>query len=76
MTLCRIITLYSADIDECEDGFDICHQSRAVCTNTIGSYVCTCNEGYTGDGISCAGKSAQFHNIVQCYIVSLKLNTS
>ena len=33
----------STDVDECSEGTDICNQ---VCTNTIGSYKCSCNVGY------------------------------
>ena len=29
---------------------------NAICTNTEGSYVCTCHPGYIGNGLSCAGK--------------------
>ena len=53
------MSLYSADIDECEAGTDMCHQSRADCTNTIGSYNCICKVGYIGDGINCTGKSSE-----------------
>ena len=27
----------------------------ATCTNKIGSYSCTCNEDFTGDGKNCSG---------------------
>ena len=43
-----------ADIDECETGSDNCHEN-AQCTNTEGSFTCSCNPGYTGDGIECSG---------------------
>ena len=33
----------------------MCHQ-EATCTNTDGSYICTCNGGYAGDGLECSGK--------------------
>ncbi|XP_014676658.1 PREDICTED: uncharacterized protein LOC106816548 [Priapulus caudatus] len=34
------------DIDECENEiFNRCHE-MAVCVNTVGSYSCTCDEGY------------------------------
>ena len=42
------------DIPECERGLDDC-DTNATCTNTFGSYVCTCNTGFTGDGVTCTG---------------------
>ena len=42
------------DIDECMD--TICH-TNGTCSNTIGSYSCACNSGYTGDGKDCTGLS-------------------
>ncbi|XP_035691365.1 signal peptide, CUB and EGF-like domain-containing protein 3 [Branchiostoma floridae] len=41
-----------SDIDECATGVHSCHQ-HAACTNTVGSYRCTCDSGYTGDGRTC-----------------------
>ena len=38
------------DFDECEK--EPCDQN-ANCTNNVGSFSCTCNFGYDGDGISC-----------------------
>ncbi|XP_015776321.1 PREDICTED: adhesion G protein-coupled receptor E1-like [Acropora digitifera] len=40
------------DIDECTASLPVCHVS-AQCTNTIGSYRCTCDPGYTGNGKAC-----------------------
>ena len=37
------------DVDECDQGLDNCN-SDATCTNTVGGYNCTCNDGYIGDG--------------------------
>jgi len=39
------------DADECLDGSDNCHPSLATCSNLPGSFECTCNAGYTGNGI-------------------------
>ena len=44
-----------ADINECLEGTHIC-DSNAACDNDDGSYDCSCNTGYTGDGFSCSGQ--------------------
>ena len=49
----------NADIDECAMDTDNCAEI-ATCMNTPGSFSCTCNEGYTGDGTSCVGKHVPF----------------
>lgn len=41
-----------AEVNECERHPLPCHQS-AYCTNTVGSYDCTCLDGYAGDGTEC-----------------------
>ena len=33
-----------SDVNECEDGSTVC---QGNCTNTIGSYTCSCSEGYS-----------------------------
>ena len=43
------------DIDECEWGLHDCHRN-AECINTIGSYRCSCLNGYDGNGKQCEGK--------------------
>lgn len=43
------------DIDECVTGRQNCH-ADANCTNTKGSYYCTCHTGYSGDGVTCQGR--------------------
>ena len=44
------------DINECEDPGDnpTCHE-HAKCIDTEGSYECTCNTGFSGDGFNCSG---------------------
>ena len=54
--------LMLVDINECVSGAHDCH-SVASCTNTIGSFSCSCNHPYTGDGKTCrlvAGKYVSF----------------
>ena len=41
-----------SDIDECHSEEQLCSRN-AVCENALGSYTCRCDEGYTGDGITC-----------------------
>ena len=43
------------DTDECALSMDNCDQN-AVCMNTIGAFVCSCNDGFSGDGVTCTGK--------------------
>ncbi|KAJ0442170.1 putative EGF-like domain-containing protein [Helianthus annuus] len=49
------------DINECEDPNNLC---GAVCTNTPGSYTCSCEDGYVGDGLKngcgCAKENSEF----------------
>ena len=55
------ITTFCSDIDECVSGTHEC-DVNAQCINTVGSYNCTCKNGYSGDGRSCSGiKVAQLH---------------
>ena len=51
-TIKIILYQMATDIDECEMGTDICDEN-ANCTDTIGSFSCTCNSGYSGDGVNC-----------------------
>ena len=47
--------LLSPDIDECATGNDSC-DSNGNCTDTDGSYECSCKPGFTGDGFNCTSK--------------------
>ena len=50
-----IICIISTDVDECSTSNGGCDQ---VCTNAIGSFNCSCNEGFSlnADGITCDGE--------------------
>ena len=47
--------MHFIDIDECTAQFDNCHEN-AACNNTFGSFECTCNAGFEGDGVNCTSK--------------------
>ena len=54
MTLKVIMHVFFSDIDECRDGRDSCAHN---CSNTLGSFTCSCGDGYRLglDGYSCNG---------------------
>ena len=51
---CYFILMWVSDINECSSSPFPCHVN-AQCNNTIGSYRCACNLGYTGNGTTCTG---------------------
>ena len=56
---CQIFSSYyngmwTADMNECTSGIHGCNL-HATCHNTQGSYTCSCNRGYTGNGFTCTG---------------------
>ncbi|XP_035685101.1 neurocan core protein-like isoform X7 [Branchiostoma floridae] len=40
------------DVDECAEEADNC-SPQATCSDTPDSFTCTCNPGYTGNGVTC-----------------------
>ena len=42
------------DIDECADRIHPC-DVYAECNNNLGSYNCTCKDGFHGNGTYCSG---------------------
>jgi hypothetical protein len=46
--------LYYLDTNECLP--DSPCRANATCNNTEGSYICTCDSGYSGDGFTCNGR--------------------
>lgn len=47
-------SLLTSDFDECSLEPAPCDEN-ADCTNTAGSYSCTCKQGFTGNGAICEG---------------------
>ena len=50
--------IFLVDIDECSN--NPC-DTNAACKNNDGSYECTCNDGWTGDGDTCSGMFNPVH---------------
>ena len=61
------------DINEC--GANPC-DTNAMCMDTHGSHVCTCNDGYTGNGLACESNACSM-NKTMCshyYIITSDVN--
>ena len=86
-TTCRIIhfvfivTLLLPDINECETINGGCEQ---ICTNAIGSFVCSCGTGYLldGNGFNCTGTlphitgQLYFYTFVNDLLCSMQISMS
>ena len=53
---------FLVDIDECAAGTAGC-DVNALCLNADGSFLCTCNDGYDGNGYICTGTVSVLYNI-------------
>ena len=53
---CFVSVLFftASDIDECATDADTCDMN-ADCSNTNGSFTCSCQSGYSGNGTMCEG---------------------
>ncbi len=61
-----MFAILTTDINECVEAIPAC-ASNTLCSNTQGSYNCTCNSGFSGDGFtSCVGTF--LHQLVYCYL--------
>ena len=52
------------DDDECLKTPPVC-DINANCKNTLGSYLCSCKEGFKGDGKTCQGKIKKKHGTIR-----------
>lgn len=61
------LSVIAKDIEECTTDTDNCH-TEANCTNTKGSFYCTCHHGYSGDGVTCDGVYNSNYDL-NCYMM-------
>ena len=54
MFLLFLFSCLLSDIDECHTGSHDC-DANATCNNTIGSFDCSCLDGFSGNGKKCTG---------------------
>ena len=74
--MCNALIDMILDINECQVSSPC--SSDASCADTPGSFTCTCNTGFIGDGFTCAGELL-FCFIVRCnrynqFVYNLCLN--
>ena len=50
----NVIHFVVSDLDECATGTHDC-DVNAECNKTLGSYNCTCKDGFHGNGTNCTG---------------------
>ena len=59
---------FFSDIDECSVDSSPC-DDNADCTNSDGSYSCTCKQGFSGNGVVCTGGLMFFLNETMFHVV-------
>ena len=58
----KVYFFYFLDVNECDIGIDSCHMN-ATCINTVGSYDCKCDRGFSGDGFNCSSKVLDLNSL-------------
>ena len=78
--LCLVISIFThswlilTDINECELETYPC-SLNANCTDTDGSFNCTCREGFEGDGFNCTGRRLHKHCLLLWWLFNALLQT-
>uniref|UniRef100_A0A0G4HMH3 Uncharacterized protein n=1 Tax=Chromera velia CCMP2878 TaxID=1169474 RepID=A0A0G4HMH3_9ALVE len=69
------VSLAAVDINECATTSDNCH-TGALCSNTMGSFTCSCSDGFSGDGVSCSDIDECTTTADNCHIGASCSNTA
>jgi len=48
--------MFNVDVDECSESSRNNCDSNAECADTVGSFICSCLVGFSGNGTNCSGK--------------------
>ena len=70
--LILIVIFYPVDIDECMGNTWPCH-GNATCDNNIGSFTCTCKDGFMMNGTNCDGQY-YIYNFFMMKVVIINYN--
>ncbi len=49
------VSVTCSDVDECAVGTDNCSDDATCANEPVGSFTCTCDPGFVGDGVTCVG---------------------
>ena len=70
----RVLYFFFIDVDECLANTHDCHED-ALCNNKIGSYNCSCKQGYEGNGFNCSDIDECTTDAHTCHSDALCKNT-
>ena len=62
----NVLHSFFTDNDECVSGVHDCHRF-ASCTNTLGSFNCSCNQSYVGNGTHCWQPSGKYVTLISLH---------
>lgn len=62
-----LFVFFLPDINECEIGAHNC-DPHATCTNTAGSFKCSCAPGWVGNGLKCTGNVLSLYSVLHVHV--------